>query len=466
MSDHNSGRLIKLLTSWRIFILLVLVFSFVVISIGRFQLIRWNSFVPEKTTVLIEPHLMIHTLCRTGDNRDIVNLPMTQDKGPAIASILAGGSRRAFLNDTILHEIDFLVMFEINGIAMASVQYFTHCFLNWRLNISVTCEVIGFGVVQGTLTLSYRYSMDKEGRLVCPISNLSVPTNKDLSVRIVDKAHKLDGLVRLCRLDPYRKVHYLVGCSQPLFNIDKLEAKWPGLIRTWVLFYVDYLGFGSVSIYDNDGTAEPYIGGLVKRGILKYYKSWAPTVSMLNLSLTGSPFCSETMMENQCVWQHRGLSEWVMLIHAPDNFLNDVAESKTLRTYLETKKQAVPLILLTTLAFGHPNRTIPKQHSSQLFHSMIIRECQPITIQRHLPLVNPRKVMMLFVHVALEPFHNVPTILNECPVQVNHYITMFHLRSIHATAPPDNMFCLDSSLDNKTASYISLFQQQKRLIGK
>ncbi|CAF5175555.1 unnamed protein product, partial [Rotaria magnacalcarata] len=77
---------------------------------------------------------------------------------------------------------------------------------------------------------------------------------------------------------------------------------------------------------------------------------------MRNLSLNGSPFCSETMMGNQCLWQHRGLSEWVILIHAPDDFLNDFAGAPTLRKYLEAIKNTTSLTLLTTLAFGHPNQ--------------------------------------------------------------------------------------------------------------
>ncbi|CAF4416211.1 unnamed protein product, partial [Rotaria magnacalcarata] len=103
------------------------------------------------------------------------------------------------------------------------------------------------------------------------------------------------------------------------------------------------------------------------------------------------------MMGNQCLWQHRGLSEWVMLIHAPHNFLNDFAGAPTLRKYLEAIKNTTSLTLLTTLAFGHPNQSIPQQHSSRLFQGILTRECQPIYSGRHLPIANSRKVMMLFV---------------------------------------------------------------------
>ncbi|CAF4003831.1 unnamed protein product, partial [Rotaria sordida] len=245
-----------------------------------------------------------------------------------------------------------------------------------------------------------------------------VPADLKLSIRLIDTEHSLNGSVVLCPLDVNRKIYTLVGCSQPLYNVDKLEAKWPGLIRMWVLFYVNYLGFGKVHIYDIDGSTKPYIGGLVERGALKYYNSWAPTESMLNLSLNGSRYCSETMMENQCLWQNRGLSEWVMLIHAPDNFLNDFARAPTLINYLNTIKHTIALSLLTTFAFGHPNVTISKQQpANTLFETVTIRECGPFLYGRHLPIANPRQVMMLFVHVALEPFDKILTVLNECPVR-------------------------------------------------
>ena len=376
-------------------------------------------------------------------------------------SILAGSSRKASANDTFLQEIDFLVMFERNRQAMASSIQFTHCFLDWKLALAVQCDVIGFGIVAGQLTLSLRDNLTKEGRLLCPIESLKIPIAIDLTVRLIDQTHDLNSSLKLCRLDARRRIHKLVGCSQPLFNVDRLEAKWPGLIRMWVQFYVMYLGFGSVSIYDTDGSTEPFIAGLVEQGILRYYKNWAPTESMLNLSRSGSTFCCETMMENQCVWQHRGLSEWVMLIHAPDNYLNDVAGAATLLTHLESIQNRVALTLLTTLVFGKPTITLANQsHASDLFRTITTRECQPVLFIRHLPVANPRQVMMLFVHEPMPPFDRIPFITNECPAQVNHYVTMFHARSIHSKAPPDNMFCQDTTLPDKIGSNMARLRTQ------
>ena len=406
--------------------------------------------------------LVIHALCDTPDHRHLINMPMIQNNQTAVISILAGSSRKSSANDTFLKEIDFLVMFERNGQAVASALYFTRCFLDWRVALTVQCQVVGFGTVPGELTLSLRDNMNKEGRLLCPIESLKIPTSVDLTVRLVDQTHDLNSSVKLCRLDPQRKIHKLVGCSQPLFNVDQLEARWPGLIRMWVLFYVTYLGFGSVSIYDTDGSTEPFIGDLVERGILKYYKNWAPTESMLNLSRSGSTFCSETMMENQCIWQHRGWSEWVMLIHAPDNYLNDVAGAATLLTYLDSIQNRVALTLLTTLVFGRSNVTITKQpHASELFRTITTRECQPILFIRHLPVANPRQVMVLFVHEPIPPFNHIPVTTNECPAQVNHYVTMFRARSIHGTALPDHMFCHDRTLADKIGSNITLLRAAK-----
>ncbi|CAF1031953.1 unnamed protein product [Adineta steineri] len=300
--------------------------------------------------------------------------------------------------------------------------------------------------------------MSKEGRLLCPVGPLKIPTSSNLTVRLIDTMHHLNGSIKLCLLNPYRKIHKLAGCSQPLFNVHQLEAKWPGLIRMWVLFYVKYLKFGAVSIYDIDGSTEPYISGLVEKGFINYYKRWAPTESMLNVSLNGSTYCAQTMMENQCLWKHRGLSEWVMLIHSPDNFLNDFAGAPTLTAYLDSIQHNTSLTLLTTLIFGHPNITIPKQqHANNLFKVIVSRACDPLRSHRHLPVANPREVMMLFVHNAMAPFHKIPTTINNCSAKVNHYVTMFRVRSTD-TSERNKTFCNDNTLYKKSRSYLSLLR--------
>lgn len=402
------------------------------------------------------PTAVMHKLCRTPDSRDIVNLQFKQDGYNATASVLAGSSRVLPENASFIHEIDFLIMWERGGRAMPSYLIFTHCFIDWPLEISIKCEVVGFGTVNGSLKLSF-HDHPKEGQLLCPVHTLKVPSNIDLEVRLIDVSKGLNGALWLCRLNPRRKIHRIIGCSQPLYNVSHLEKKWPGLIRMWARYYVDYLGFGYINIYDIDGSVEPYLGDLVKRGIVNYYKSWAPTESMRQLALNNATYCSETMMENQCVWQSRGVSEWAMLIHAPDNYLNDRAGLPNLMAYLNKLNNTMAMILLNTMIYGHPNLTVSKQeHAYQLFETIQIRECQPFGPGRHLPLVNPRKVLALFVHFAMEPFNSVPMLLDVCPVFVNHYVTMFRERSVHmGSADPSRQYCVDSSLHNETIPYRS-----------
>ncbi|CAF1066557.1 unnamed protein product [Adineta steineri] len=171
-------------------------------------------------------------------------------------------------------------------------------------------------------------------------------------------------------------------------------------------------------------------------------------------------------MENQCLWKHRGLSEWVMLIHSPDNFLNDFAGAPTLTAYLDSIQHNTSLTLLTTLIFGHPNITIPKQqHANNLFKVIVSRACDPLRSHRHLPVANPREVMMLFVHNAMAPFHKIPTTINNCSAKVNHYVTMFRVRSTD-TSERNKTFCNDNTLYKKSRSYLSLLRDDHDAINE
>lgn len=405
-----------------------------------------------------EPLQVIHRLCPTADKTDVIKLSLRQGSSNATALVLAGSSKTLPHNTSFIHEIDFLMMWELDSRSTASKRLFTHCFIDWPLQTEIQCEVVGFGIVQGQLILSFHETHTREGHLVCSVHSMRIPSNIELNVRLIDSNNRMNGLVKLCRLNSKRKIYRLIGCSQPLFQVHKLEEKWPGLIRMWVKYYTDYLGFGLISIYDIDGTAEPYLDGLLGRGIIKYYKSWAPTASMHNLSLNGFTYCAETMMENQCIWQSRGFSEWAMLIHGPDNFLNDNFGAPNLLKYLDQVKNRSIAILLTTVVFGAMNMTISKQkHAIDLFEIVKLRECNPIISGRHLPIVDPRKAIILFVHAVSKPFNHVATSKNECPVLVNHYVTMFDQRSIH---PPDQVvsYCHDASLYDKTLPYHHLFR--------
>ena len=48
----------------------------------------------------------------------------------------------------------------------------------------------------------------------------------------------------------------VVGCTQPLYGLVRMQKAWPGLIRKWVKYHLHMVGIDHLFIYDNDGSFE------------------------------------------------------------------------------------------------------------------------------------------------------------------------------------------------------------------
>ena len=60
-------------------------------------------------------------------------------------------------------------------------------------------------------------------------------------------------------------------------------------------------------------------------------------------------------MENHCMWNARGSAEWVMLIHAPDCFINDSPGAPLLLQLLDSLDHGISSLLLPTFVFENPS---------------------------------------------------------------------------------------------------------------
>ena len=203
-----------------------------------------------------------------------------------------------------------------------------------------------------------------------------------------------------------------------------MENKWPGIFNFWVRYYINFLGLGHFSIYDNDGSVEPYVQSLImiKEGVLSYHKK-----SMEVLINNGSSYCAETLMENQCIWNSRGISEWAMLVHAPDNFLRPVGlDSDGLYKTLDSFRNLDMVRIPTYIYMSEKSENHLLSHKSAIKILQIKRRrCNLIARFRHLPLENPRKVHGLFVHTCLDPFCTSKSMLVTDLLSVNHYFTIY-----------------------------------------
>ncbi len=276
------------------------------------------------------------------------------------------------------------------------------------------------------------------------------PQTMTQSMLWADPEFGFKAVVPMCSLPRSRPIHKIVACSQPIYNADFLEARWPGVLQSWVLYHVKppslrllryhfkptfmqmkHLGFDHFSFYDVDGSSMVYLLLLLNSSFLSYYNRWAPTACLHNLTSTQKfPYCTETLLENQCVWNSRGIAEWAILIHAPDCFLNDSPGMPVLLGLLDSMDHAKSSLMMPTFLFEFPldmqSMPVRKMNSTarDIFTFFNVRACPILNAFRHLVVVDPHFIHVTRVHEALDGF-KLHARLYTASVAVNHHIQLF-----------------------------------------
>ena len=165
---------------------------------------------------------------------------------------------------------------------------------------------------------------------------------------------------------------------------------------------INHLGFDHFTLYDSDGSAAPFVAPLLDRYVsFSYFPNWAATSCTATVAHS-SPYCSETLMENHCMWNARGAAEWVMLIHAPDCFVNDSPGSPALLELLDLLDQGVSSLLLPTFVFENPDiYKYVNVTAADIFGLFTKRRCPMLLASRHMPIFDPHDVSVAFVHEEL-----------------------------------------------------------------
>jgi hypothetical protein len=397
------------------------------------------------------PHalLITHQLCAVSrqDNSNVFSFPIAI-MNPSCASCNQNATMNVLAatasmqpDGMYMDNADFLVLFEVDGQAHPSSIYFTQCFSpTFPSNkTDLFCRVSGFGTVKAQIIFFYFSGISREARIFCDLKPLRIPMNATaagrMQVEIFSTASNqvielFENKISLCALGA-RNISKAFGCTQPLYNVQKFEKLWPGLIKMWLRHYIVVLGFARVTVYDIDGSTGAYLPQeLLRSRAVIYRPRWAPTAAMRDVQVNGSTYCSETYMENQCLWEARGRSEWAMLLHAPDNFLADVPGAHKLFGYLDSKPHSFPGIpIYVRLFYGKDEDNVNHTHASEVFSSIqqfISTQCRV----RSVPIVDPHICLGLFVHV--ESVGGIcPRLACQDPPTswVNHYMTMFRRRT-------------------------------------
>jgi hypothetical protein len=236
---------------------------------------------------------------------------------------------------------------------------------------------------------------------------------------------------------------------------------------------VKHLGFDHFTVYDLDGSAERHLAPLLNSTFLTYISRWNPIPCLANLTATGArPYCTQTLVENQCVWNSRGAAEWAMLVHAPDCFLNDAPGLPTMFGLLDAMDHSKATLLLPTVLFaaahGAPNPEGGQSSTApDVFSVFNSRVCALLNCYRHMPVLDPHLTHVTAVHFALADSQETRTYT--AALAVNHYVQMFSNRLSREVAAytDDGMyrhpngshdFCFDDRLAHVTGIMTELLK--------
>ena len=172
------------------------------------------------------------------------------------------------------------------------------------------------------------------------------------------------------------------------------------------------------------------------------------------------------MMNNHCLWNARGSAEWVILIHAPDCFVNDSPGSPVLLDALDSLSPSISSLLLPTVVFENPgvaaynfiNVTAP-----DMFLTFVKRRCPMLLASRHMPVFDPHEVSVSLIHEELAATGSRQY---TAALVVHHYFQLFSVRGSEnlewsASNVLDVPYCEDRSLVPVAAKIFRLLQSVK-----
>lgn len=247
--------------------------------------------------------------------------------------------------------------------------------------------------------------------------------------------------LELCRVK--RPVLRLSFCSQPLYGYGKLRRELPWIMEDWLEYHLGHLGFEHAEIYDTDGsfadTVEPWAAGLKgTHGTVTYHKGFPESLSQsMNDISQVKPYCAETWAYAHCLTHHRALSRWVMLLHAPDEYVvtksfQPGAVLPVLREIENSLPEDEAITMLTvparSMAQGGPGAesttfAAPKR-GGVLAASRLHGPIQPL----HTPLVDPASCVCAGAHACYAEkdyeFGGLTQQLDPVFMVVNHYVEM------------------------------------------
>merc|ERR1712194_122412 len=198
-------------------------------------------------------------------------------------------------------------------------------------------------------------------------------------------------------------LRYLSFCSQPLYGLQAMQAERPHALEDWLEYHLGFAGFELGDIYDLDGSFaqamdHSYLSKLKGLGKLRYRSFWPRNLSSRLEALSAEhPYCTETWAYAHCLTTQRAESRFVLLLHAPDEYVFAHSRPKAhglrslLRIYEQGMPPGEPVMMLRVAASSFA------RDGNDGFHDELVDRGRVVAASRqrsdlryvHTPLVDP-----------------------------------------------------------------------------
>ena len=127
----------------------------------------------------------------------------------------------------------------------------------------------------------------------------------------------------------------VTACSQMLFRLDEIEARYPGIIVQWILHYLEHLKVDKFVFYDSGTTAWKYLAQVPEhlRARLVYEGNFAERFGHGESIRHQNCQCiPEHLVYNHCLHRHsKSQSKFMMLVYGLDEWLSPGLSHEKLR---------------------------------------------------------------------------------------------------------------------------------------
>jgi hypothetical protein len=350
---------------------------------------------------------------------------------------------------------------------------------------NVTCRVVGAQSRPGYLSIPAADSLRRycEGGLfsvvniMCPSLELDLPLFGMSKVELyIGDGNESTFSLNLCYIH-VTSIRRVSLCTEPLAGINKNDSNslafWRGITNVWPNGYhghtlLDAFLKYHMNVLGLHVTLNTYMPDEFTHHIQKYLGpsfSYRAGWNLPGLGISNSYLNYEILSEATCQWEHRLDSQWVVVVHAPDNYIFPRNYGETLDNVLDRLDPNVFSGVEIPMMLSHSRNSTNNEAENVLQRWRVLDEKDdPFESKRGIPLLNPRHSTHSCIHFNAARTEDFKENLVGADVIQQLSLIIVHIMAI--TRPELNKAFIDERGDFQTWFDVLGRQLEKELMTK